>query len=410
MTQEFKFRKGKEEFEQNLFQMDKLNVLGLQAIGIVHEFNNILGTILGYLEIVKMELAGSSAQALDTLKVIEKAARDGVVIVDKVKEFSRNKKNHEKTEEFVGLIDLVNEALEFTMPRWKTEAQLKGVEYEIVKSNFGAPKYYIRCNSSEFRDAIINIINNSIDAMPNGGKIKFSVKEDGKNVVLSISDNGIGICEDVKDKIFEPFFTTKGIKRLGLGMSLVYSIMVKYGGEIKFKSSPGKGTTMHLRMPLVYERRRKGIARFEKQERIPFEQSANILVIEDEELILDMMKIILESKGHKVSISRDSNVGLKMYESNLYDIVLCDLAMPKFNGWKVAKYIKEYNAVRKKAKTTVVLITGSELNIESIDYKKEGVDYILNKPIEYENLYQIINHTTASLQKDVSVDSGSSPN
>ncbi len=146
------------------------------------------------------------------------------------------------------------------------------------------------------------------------------------------------------------------------------------------------------------------MVRSEKKGSIYCTKDVHILVIEDEEMILDMMKIILESRGYRVSVSKDPGAGLKMYERNLYDVVLCDLAMPKFNGWKVARYIKEYDASKKKVKTTVVLMTGSELSMESADYKKEGVDYILNKPIEYEKLYQIINHTTGDLQKGVPVD------
>ncbi|MHC4322090.1 MAG: hybrid sensor histidine kinase/response regulator [Planctomycetota bacterium] len=384
---------GRKEFEQKLFQIDKLNALGLQSSGVAHEFNNILGIILGYLEIVKGDIEGVSEQVLEALKIIEKAARDGSVIVDKIQQFSRIKKEHEKKEELVDLIDVVNYAFEFTMPRWKTEAQSKGVEYEIIKNNFTSSKYRIRCNPSELREVIINIINNSIDAMPNGGKIETSIKTDENNVIISISDNGIGIKDDIRDKIFDPFFSTKGVKRSGLGMSLSYSIMARHDGEILVDSRVGKGTTMLLKMPLFDEE----IEQYDDEETVIVEShSANILIVEDEDVILDMMKILLESKGHNVFVSQDSSVGIEMYENNLYDIVLCDLAMPKLNGWQVAKFIKEYDAVRKRTKTPVVLITGYELDADSIDYKKEGVDFILNKPIEFDKLYKIISNFTAT--------------
>ncbi len=93
-----------------------------------------------------------------------------------------------------------------------------------------------------------------------------------------------------------------------------------------------------------------------------------------------------------------------MYENDVYDIVLCDLAMPKLNGWQVARFIKESDAVRKKSKTPVVLITGYELDTEAIDYRSEGVDYILNKPIEFAKLHKIIdNYSSAGSQRNVSV-------
>ena len=392
---------GRKEFEHKLFQIDKLNALGLQSSGIAHDFNNILGIILGYLDIVKIGIKDENVEVMDSLNIIEKAARDGAEIVDKIQQFSKIKKEHEKVEMTIDLIEIVDDALKFTMPRWKTEAQSKGVEYEVVKHNFTTSKYRTRCNPSELREVVINIINNSIDAMPSGGRIELSVKTDGVNVIISISDNGIGISDDVKDKVFDPFFTTKGVKRSGLGMSLSYSIMARHDGEISIDSQPGKGTTMHLKMPLCYSE----VVQYEEEETsVVTGPSANILVIEDEEVILDMMKVVLETRGHNVFVAQDSSVGIKMYENNVYDIVLCDLAMPKLNGWQVARFIKESDAVRKKSKTPVVLITGYELDTEAIDYRSEGVDYILNKPIEFARLHKIIDdYSSAGLQRNVSV-------
>lgn len=133
------------------------------------------------------------------------------------------------------------------------------------------------------------------------------------------------------------------------------------------------------------------VTEFKKKDGSPSDYKANILVIEDEEVILEMMKIILEKKGHKVFIAKDANDGLQMYKNNQYDIVLCDLAMPKLNGWKVARYIKDLDAARKAAKTPFVLITGYELDTDNLEYKKEGVDFILKKPLEFEQLNKMIN-------------------
>ncbi|GAX60079.1 signal transduction histidine kinase [Candidatus Scalindua japonica] len=285
---------GRKEFEQKLFQIDKLNALGLQSSGVAHEFNNILGIILGYLEIVKQDLGDVSEKVLDALKVIEKAARDGSEIVDKIQQFSRIKKEHEKEEKLIDLIDVVNDALEFTMPRWKTEAQSKGIEYEIIKNNFTSSKYRTRCNPSELREVIINIVNNSIDAMPNGGKIETSIKTDENNAIITIKDNGIGIKDDIKDKIFDPFFSTKGVKRSGLGMSLSYSIIARHDGEILVDSYVGEGTTILLKIPLFDAEIEQSDA---EETRVVDAHNANILVIEDEEVILDMMKILRSQEG-----------------------------------------------------------------------------------------------------------------
>ena len=155
---------------------------------------------------------------------------------------------------------------------------------------------------------------------------------------------------------------------------------------------------MHLKLPLFEDE----IEQCDNEDTGVVEShSANILIIEDEDVILDMMKILLESRGHNVFVSMDSSIGIEMYENNEYDIVLCDLAMPKLNGWQGARFIKEYDSVRKKTKTPVVLITGYELDADNIDYKKEGVDFILNKPIEFDALYKIINnYSTARIEEE----------
>jgi PAS domain S-box-containing protein len=376
----------RKKIEQKLYQIDKLNALELQSNGIAHEFNNILGIILGYLNILKLRLEDPNQQVLDALNIIERAAKDGAEIVDKIQQFSKTKPEYEGTI-YVDIVDVINEAVDFTMPRWRSEAQLKGIEYNVIINNLAASRYNVKCNPSELREVIVNIINNSIDAMPDGGKIEFSAKTDNGSVILSVSDNGMGIKEEFKDKIFDPFFTTKDVKRSGLGLSVVHSIVKRYGGVISINSCWGKGTTIHIKMPLCLTQ----LMESKKKEVSVLNCKANILIIEDEEVILDMMKIILEKKGHKVFITKDSNDGMKMYENNKYDVVLCDLAMPKVNGWKVARYIKDIDAIRKTAKTPFVLITGYELDTKNLDYKKEGVDFILKKPLEFDELNKMIN-------------------
>jgi PAS domain S-box-containing protein len=377
----------RKKIEQKLYQMDKLNALELQSNGIAHEFNNILGIILGYLNILKLRFENPNQQVLDALDIIEKAAKDGAVIVDKIQQFSKTKPEREGAIH-VDVVTAINEAVDFTMPRWNNEAQLRGIEYKVVTDNLTASVYKIKCNPSELREVFVNIINNSIDAMPDGGKIEFSAKTDNGSVVVSASDNGMGIKEEFKDKIFDPFFTTKDVKRSGLGLSVVHSIVKRYGGVISIDSCWGKGTTIHIKLPLCSTE----LTESKKKEVLISDCKANILIIEDEEVILDMMKIILERRGHKVFIAKDSNDGMKMYENNQYDIVLCDLAMPKVNGWKVAKYVKDLNAIRKMEKTPFVLITGYELDTENLNYRKEGVDFILKKPLEFDELHKMINN------------------
>lgn len=273
------------KLEQKLPQKDGLNNPGLQASVAAHELNNILGIILGHLDLLKLRLEDTDIQALnrsgrkplwpasnarlisDTIGVIERAARDGTVIVNKIQQSSGTKPGYEGLPKPttdasergelglgrgvmpVNIIDVVNEAIEFTMPRRRDKALAGGVYYKIINNSQPHSGLYTMCNPTELREVIVNIIYNSIDAMPNGGKLEFSVKTDAESVVLSISDNGMGIKEDIKDKIFNPFFTTKGANGSGLGMSAVRDIVRSHGGGISIDSYYGKGTTVHIKMP-----------------------------------------------------------------------------------------------------------------------------------------------------------------
>ena len=116
---------GRKEFEQKLFQIDKLNALGLQSSGVAHEFNNILGIILGYLDIIKVEIKDTNAKVLDGLRIIESAARDGAEIVDKIQQFSRIRKDDEKTEKLIDLIAVINEGYEIYHAKMENRGTIK---------------------------------------------------------------------------------------------------------------------------------------------------------------------------------------------------------------------------------------------------------------------------------------------
>lgn len=374
----------RKQIEQKLFKIEKLNALELQSSGIAHEFNNLLTIILGYLNILNLKIKSADTQVINALNVIEKAVKDGAAIVDRVHKLSKVKSDYIQIIQ-VDVVVLLNEAVEFTMPRWRNEAKAKGIDYEVSTDNLVASKYYIRSNPLELREVFSNIINNCIDAMPDGGKVEFSIRASTDNVEITITDNGVGISDDIKDKIFGPFFTTKGPDGSGLGLSVAHSIINKYGGVINIDSSI-KGTSVHVMLPLYSQE----ITVYEEEDEDVLDYKARILIIEDEEVILEMLQIILEEKGHKVVVALDANEGLNLFQKDRFDVVLCDLAMPDINGWKVAKIIKTLDEDRNVSKTPVIMMTGYELDTDILNYKKEGVDLILKKPIDFEELNKIV--------------------
>ena len=139
----------------------------------------------------------------------------------------------------------MQEAIQETRPRWKDESELKGIVVEMVTCLEDVP--LINGNESELDEALINLVFNAVDAMPEGGTISIRTEVVEGNVVLTFSDTGKGMDAEIKERIFEPFFTTKADVGTGLGLSTVYNAVTRWGGSLEVESEPGVGTTFMLR-------------------------------------------------------------------------------------------------------------------------------------------------------------------
>lgn len=231
----------RKKMEMMLVQSEKLSAVGQLAAGVAHEINNPLGIILGFAQSATKRLQASDVLALP-IKSIEREALRCKTLVQNLLTFSRQ--NKAKMEEF----DL-NESVESTLGIVEAQARVRSVE---VCRELGSVKRMVG-DKNQLQQVIINLCNNAIDAMPNGGKITVRTRDDTadeRRVVLEVEDNGSGIPEEIGDKIFNPFFTTKEVgKGTGLGLSLVYEIIQRHQGAIKLKSKVGSGTTFTVFLP-----------------------------------------------------------------------------------------------------------------------------------------------------------------
>ncbi len=369
---------SRKEMEDKLLQSEKLRSLGELAGGVAHNFNNTLAVILGRTQLLgrsfetligKQERRKSIDDLKKSLAIIEKAAFDGVDTVRRIQEFSR-KRGDDKNFTGVDLNEVIEHTLEFTKVRWKDEAGAKGIKINIQKEL--SLIFPIEGSGSELREVFINIMNNALDAMPKGGQISIKTFVENSHVVVLVKDSGIGIPKDIKDKIFDPFFTTKGVQSTGLGMSASYGIINRHRGTITVDSVEGQGTTFSIKFP----RPEKVIK--EKKKPIANEQNGtSILVVEDEECVRAVLKDILVDGGYKVEVAPNGKKGIKLFQEKKFNLVLTDLGMPGMSGWQVAEEIKKMNG-----KTKVALVTGWEVDLNNNELKKCGVDLVINKPFQ----------------------------
>ena len=368
------------KMEEMLLQSEKLKSLGTITAGVAHEFNNILAIILGSAEVLEGGFK-DDGELKNGLNAIINASDDGAEIIKRMLTFAKTEITDISNYIFSDIRYLIRQAIDFTMPRWKNMAQSEGINYHIDKEGMKkVPKVF--CNPTELREVFVNMMNNALDAMPDGGSISFSTKSDENTVFVTISDTGKGMPEEVKKKIFEPFFTTQRPRGTGLGMSITYGIITRLGGMIEVESEEGKGTTFNLSIPICKEAVQKTEPPEPGMEITT--KKLRVLVIDDEEDICMILSRFLSREGHIVKTINNGTDAIELAGKEDFDLILCDLAMPEVTGYDV---IKALNELEKRPK--IGLMTGWCEEIKRIEEEALKVDFICRKPF---NLLELVRH------------------
>ena len=370
----------KKKMEEQLLQAEKLRALAEMASGVAHDFNNALAAILGNTQLLLYTVQDEKLK--ETLKTIEKVTKDSAQTVRRLQDFTR-KKVHEELYN-VDINAVVKDSIEITKPKWKDEAQSRGIGIEVV-SNLGKIAF-VSGSASELREMLTNMIFNAIEAMPEGGRIEIRTFEKKKKVYVAISDTGIGIGEEVKKKIFEPFFTTKPFTNTGLGLSMSYGIVKRFGGQIEVESKVGCGTTFTIVLPAGGGGKEEVVL----PTAIKKGRKARILVIDDEEFVRSVLLRTLAQASHRVTLAEDGEKGLRLFKEGKFDMVLTDLGMPGMSGWEVCRVIKAISP-----HTPVGMITGWGAKIGQNKLEEYGLDFYISKPFD---LQQILNAVTRALE------------
>ncbi len=225
-----------------LARSERLRILGQMAAGISHDVKNILNPLGLQIEVARRRIAkGDLAGANETLDTMRDVVRHGVDVVDRLREFSRQAP---EVAEIVEVDRVIATAVELSRPRVSLAT---GIDLDVPP----IPKLEIRARASELATAIVNLIVNATEAMPDGGTITITAGERDGGAWIAVADNGPGMPTDVADHVFEPFFTTKGSSGTGLGLAMIYAFVQRFEGRIQLETTPGKGTTFTLWFPLA---------------------------------------------------------------------------------------------------------------------------------------------------------------
>ena len=323
------------ELQNQLFQSQKMEIIGTLAAGVAHDFNNLLQAIRGNTSLVMMQ-APQDSDLHRWGEQISLAATRAAEITQQLLSFSHRSEGKQRA--VLDLNQIVQEAGQLA------RRTLRGnVTLEIVPAPNAVP---VKIEFSRATQTLLNLCVNAQDAMPDGGKltivnaiVKLSPETAKRHDVVadiefarcSVSDTGCGIPANLLPRIFEAFFTTKGHTGTGLGLSIVQRIMKEAGGFVDVASAPGQGTTFHLYFPVASENLTVKLKPAEHA--LPC-GTGRVLVVDDLDLLRDFAKSFLETTGMTVLVAASGREALQVLEkeNGAVDILFTDYSMPGMNG------------------------------------------------------------------------------
>ena len=377
--------------QERLVQSEKARALGGMAGGVAHEFNNILAIVLGKTQLLMTRSLDERVR--EGLGQIEEAAWRAADVVRRLQGFAATRSDETAT--IIDVNTLVHDAVTLTRALWKDEAEARGTRIDVVTNLEDTPP--ILGNAAELREAVTNLVLNSIDAMPGGGRLALGTRRRDDGAEVTVTDSGEGMSDEVRRRIFEPFFSTRTPLRTGLGLSVVQGIVTRHRGRVDVTSAPGRGTTVTMWLPASTTTPPPAPTPppASVEAAVPLRgptapsgamsKSASILVLEDEDQIRRMLVDALSEAGHRVESAADGLNGLARFQKGDFDVVLTDLSLPERSGLDVARAVK-----RMRPGTPVVLITGWGNLLDPSRLREHGIDLTLVKPFRLESVHAVL--------------------
>jgi len=368
--------------EETLRRTQKMDALGKLTGGISHDFNNLLGVILGYTELLEDKLA-DTPPLNRYINEISLAGNRAKILTSKLLAFSSKQSTDKKSSNINCLLERDQHMLEKTLTA--------KINLTIEKAN----ELWDVCIDEELlADSILNMCINSMHAMPKGGKLTISTKNTqlndsdvrsfsipaGNYVQLSVTDTGAGMSSDIKGNLFEPFFTTKGDAGTGLGMSQVYGFVKQSNGEIQVLSEPGEGTQIDIYIPRYIKQINDNCCITKSHETPTPSKNEIILVVDDEPALRELAEEILKSHNYQVLCAESGEEALQILTTKDIDLMLTDVIMPNMDGYQLASQVKQQFP-------KIKILIASGYNEQMLNENSNSALYDqLDKPYSSENL------------------------
>jgi PAS domain S-box-containing protein len=344
----------------------RLAAVGQLAAGVMHDVNNALNPIMAAAYLLEANAENPTA-VRDYAVRIAKAAETGAATAARVGRFIRQEPLQGVRDELVDLSTICDEVVAMTRPLWAERA--RGGQVQLNRQL--ATGTLVRGIAGELREALLNLVQNALDAMQGGGTLGIHTAILDNKIQLEVADSGIGMTAEVRERAFEPFFTTKGQMGTGLGLAEVYGIVKRHRGEVEIESQQGQGTIVRIRFP------KAPIPAPEVKKEIVVRKktSRRVLLVEDHTDSREFMTAMLETDGHKVTSAasvKEALERLKSAEGAEFDILVTDIGLPDASGWDLIPLAREL-----RPGLRIGVVTGWEGH----NAPSEGADFLLRKPI-----------------------------
>ena len=334
----------REQIEQQLRQQERLAAVGRLAGGIAHDFNNLLTTIILYAQ-MPLNKADLSPDVARALKVIRGESQKAAELIQQILDFSRRAMMESQPVDLKPFIKEISHMLKRTLPETiDLSLDLESADSTIVEAD-----------PTRIQQALMNLILNARDAMPQGGEVRLELArhtfeartpvadmEPGSWVRLTVADTGTGIPEEALDRLFEPFYTTKEEgKGTGLGLPQVYGIIKQHGGHIDIETEVGAGSAFHLYLPEHHGDQVEAIPL--EKESLPQGHGERLLIVEDEAGVRQAIEEILTPLGYQIETANHGKAALAAYydADGNFDLVITDLVMPEMDGVTLIENLRE---------------------------------------------------------------------
>jgi len=359
-----------------------MSAIGQLIAGVAHDLNNPLASVVGFSDLLG-EAADVPPRLAEPLAVIRQEAERASGIVRNLLSFARRQEGARQLQSIRPVLDSILGLLKNQLMAHKIELTL-----EVEP---GVPEVELHAN--QIKQVFVNIINNAAQAIlgagRSGGRIAIAAKNWLDGVSVSISDNGPGIAEAVAQRVFEPFFSTKSEgEGTGLGLSICQGIVKEHGGQITVDPGPGSGATFTVELPGGTRARPAAPpAPAPAAEPAAPAERLRVLVVDDEPHILHYMEATLESWGHQVELARDGSQALKRALTQHFDLIICDLRMPRLGGREMYHTLAQMHpAVAER----IIFATGDTVRGDTLAFLEELGRPFLQKPFKLDELRRVL--------------------